>query len=229
MHLYDLEQRVFDRQREKAVRTAVGKLSLRQRVVIAARFGLDDGRPQTLDQAAATLGKIEGHTLGRERIRQIECRALLYLKVRGGLYDVAGVKNPAKVFDPVAFRRHQQGLQAEREAQQRWEEERQALRQAAAEQWQAQQAAKARQAAEAYAAEARARRQRFADQAAARWSPWSNPPPAPRPAAVPVQMLPNTPSAPPSNHYDWMQRSRDDLDRWRAGGRPVNPFDWMKS
>jgi len=224
MHLYDLEQRAFDRQREKAVRTAVSKLSLRQRVVIAARFGLDDGRPQTLDQAAATLGKIEGHTLGRERIRQIECRALLYLKVGGGLYDVAGVKNPAKVFDPVAFRRHQQGLQAEREAQQQqdaaFEVHLAAVRrQAAAERRaaevaaeRAQQAAKARQAAEAYAAEQRAKRQRWAD-----------------PPAVPVQMLPNTPSAPPSNHYDWMQRSRDDLDRWRAGGRPVNPFDWMKS
>jgi len=217
MQLHDLEQRVFDRQRDTAVRTAVSKLPLRQRVVIAARFGLDDGRPQTLDQAAATLGKVDGYTVGRERIRQIECRALRQLKVRGGLQDVAGVKNPAKVFDPAAFRRHQQALQATREALQRLDEERLAL-----------QAARARQAAEAYAAEARAERRRFADQAAARWSPWSNPPPAPRPAAVPVQMLPNTPQPTPSNHYDWMQRAADDLDRWRAGGRPVNPFDWMK-
>ena len=225
MQLHDLEQRVFDRQRDKAVRTAVSKLSPRQRVVIAARFGLDDGWVQTLEQTTATLGKLDGYTVGRERIRQIECRALRHLRYRGGLYDVAGVKNPVKVFDPVAFRRHQQALQATRAAQQRWEEERQSL----AEQWQAQQAARARQAAEAYAAEARAERRRFADQAAARWSPWSNPPPAPRPAAVPVQMLPDTPQPTPSNHYDWMQRSRDDLDRWRAGGRPVNPFDWMKS
>jgi len=225
MQLHDLEQRVFDRQRDKAVRTAVSKLPPRQRVVIAARFGLDDGWVQTLEQTTATLGKLDGYTVGRERIRQIECRALLQLKVRGGLQDVAGVKNPAKVFDPVAFRRHQQALQATRAAQQRMDEERQAL----AEQWQAQQAARARQAAEACAAEARARRQRFANQAAARWSPWSNPPSAPRPAAVPVQMLPDTPQPTPSNHYDWMQRSRDDLDRWRAGGRPVNPFDWMKS
>ena len=224
MQLHDLEQRVFDRQRDKAVRTAVSKLSPRQRVVIAARFGLDDGWVQTLEQTTATLGKLDGYTVGRERIRQIECRALLQLKVRGGLQDVAGVKNPAKVFDPAAFRRHQQALQATRAAQQRMDEERQAL----AEQWQAQQAARARQAAEACAAEARARRQRFADQAAARWSPWSNPPPAPRPAAVPVQMLPDTPQPTPSNHYDWMQRAADDLDRWRAGGRPVNPFDWMK-
>ena len=211
MQLHDLEQRVFDRQRDKAVRTAVGKLPLRQRVVIAARFGLDDGRPQTLDQAAATLGKVDGYTVGRERIRQIECRALRQLKVRGGLQDVAGVKNPVKVFDPVAFRRHQQALQATRAAQQRMDEERQAERALAIEQWQAQQAARARQAAEAYAAEARARRQR-----------WANPP------VVPVQMLPNTPQPTPSNHYDWMQRAADDLDRWRAGGRPVNPFDWMK-
>jgi len=207
MQLHDLEQQVFDRQRDKAVRTAVGKLPLRQRVVIAARFGLDDGWVQTLEQTTATLGKLDGYTVGRERIRQIECRALRHLRYRGGLYDVAGVKNPVKVFDPAAFRRHQQALQATRAAQQRWEEERQAL----AEQWQAQQAARARQAAEAYAAEARARRQR-----------WANPP------VVPVQMLPDTPQPTPSNHYDWMQRAADDLDRWRAGGRPVNPFDWMK-
>jgi len=204
MQLYDLEQRVFEQQRDKAVRKAVAALSPRQRVVIAARFGLDDGRPRTLDDSTIELAKLDGYTVGRERIRQIECRALRHLKVHGGLHDVAGVKSPAKVFDPAQFSAHQRARKAQREAAEQWRAQQRAASERAAEEFAAQRAL----AAEQWQAEQRAKRQRVAA--------------AP---AVPARVLPEMPQPMPSMHYDWMQ-SMAELERWRAGGRPVNPFDW---
>lgn len=213
--MHDLEAHIFRQEQAAAVRKAVDALSLRERVVIAARFGLDGG-VRTLDETAGEIGEAVGHTPTRERVRQIEQKALRHLKARGGLHDVAGVKNPAKTFNAAEFAAHQRALQAQREK---------------TEQWLAQQrAAQARRAAEDFAAQQRAQRaarKPWAEQAVAHSSPWSNPPPSPRPAPGSVRVLPSTPQQPPSNHYDWMQRA-EDLARWRAGGPPINPFDWMK-
>ncbi|WP_277613335.1 sigma-70 family RNA polymerase sigma factor [Cryobacterium sandaracinum] len=47
----------------------------RERSILMSRFGLDGGAPQTLDQIAVVQG------VTRERVRQIEKRALALLKV----------------------------------------------------------------------------------------------------------------------------------------------------
>ena len=49
-------------------------LSHRERTVVQLRFGLDDGRPRTLEE----VGQVFGVT--RERIRQIEAKTLVKLK-----------------------------------------------------------------------------------------------------------------------------------------------------
>jgi RNA polymerase primary sigma factor len=56
------------------VRDALGVLTPRERKVIELRFGIQDGRPRTLD--------VVGHELGvtRERARQIEAQALNKLR-----------------------------------------------------------------------------------------------------------------------------------------------------
>jgi RNA polymerase primary sigma factor len=53
---------------------ALQHLNPRMRRVLALRFGLEDGRPQTLEQVGAGLG------ITRERVRQLEARALRELR-----------------------------------------------------------------------------------------------------------------------------------------------------
>jgi DNA-directed RNA polymerase sigma subunit (sigma70/sigma32) len=52
-------------------------LSPRERAVLRLRFGLDDGRPQTLAQVAALYGITE------QRVRQIEAQAFRKLRPPG--------------------------------------------------------------------------------------------------------------------------------------------------
>jgi len=63
-----------------------GLHSAREQRVLWLRFGLDDGRPRTLEEVGAEFN------VTRERIRQIEARALRKLKVAQArkLYDAAG-------------------------------------------------------------------------------------------------------------------------------------------
>jgi len=56
------------------VRDILGSLSYREQKVLSLRFGLEDGHPRTLEE----VGKFFGVT--RERIRQIEAKALRKLK-----------------------------------------------------------------------------------------------------------------------------------------------------
>lgn len=64
----------------------LGHLPLRERVVIRLRFGLDGGRPRTLEEIGQRLG------LTRERIRQLEAQALEKLRHAAD----------ASVFDEIA-------------------------------------------------------------------------------------------------------------------------------
>ncbi len=57
-----------------AVRAALATLPPRERAILAARHGLDDMPPRTLDEIGRGLG------LTRERVRQIEARALRQLR-----------------------------------------------------------------------------------------------------------------------------------------------------
>ena len=59
---------------QEQIRDVLGELSSREEAIINERFGLIDGNPLTLDQIA----KIHGVT--RERIRQLEARALTKLR-----------------------------------------------------------------------------------------------------------------------------------------------------
>jgi RNA polymerase primary sigma factor len=72
-------EEVTDLVKREQVLRVLGALPLRESSVLRLRFGLDDGRPRTLDEV--------GHVFGvtRERIRQIEARTLARLKV---LHDV---------------------------------------------------------------------------------------------------------------------------------------------
>ncbi len=55
--------------------TVLGTLSGREHAVLRLRFGLDDGRPRTLEEVGQEFG------VTRERIRQIEARSLSKLKL----------------------------------------------------------------------------------------------------------------------------------------------------
>ena len=65
-------------QEQRRTRERIGEvlrsLTPREREVIELRFGLRDGHPRTLDEVARTYG------ITRERIRQIEAKALRKLK-----------------------------------------------------------------------------------------------------------------------------------------------------
>jgi RNA polymerase primary sigma factor len=58
------------------VREVLGTLSERESRILALRFGLDDGRPKTLEEVG------EHFAVTRERIRQIQEEALLKLRTR---------------------------------------------------------------------------------------------------------------------------------------------------
>ena len=61
----------------KDITKALRCLTLKEASVIRLRFGLDSGRQRTLEE----VGKILGVT--RERVRQLECRALKKLRQPG--------------------------------------------------------------------------------------------------------------------------------------------------
>ena len=63
----------------RAMEEVLGTLSDRERKVLILRFGLEDGRPRTLEEVGSQFG------VTRERIRQIEKAALKKLR-----FSVAG-------------------------------------------------------------------------------------------------------------------------------------------
>lgn len=70
----DPEREILARMRREAVEEALSSLKEREQKVIRLRFGLDDGRPRTLEEVGAVFG------VTRERIRQIEKNALRSMK-----------------------------------------------------------------------------------------------------------------------------------------------------
>ena len=76
------EAAVTRSQREHELRAALEELGDRTRLVLEARFGLNDREPATLEQVGAEIG------VTRERVRQIETRALRELEAKNpGLRD----------------------------------------------------------------------------------------------------------------------------------------------
>jgi RNA polymerase primary sigma factor len=76
------EAAVTRSQREQELRAALDELGDRTRLVLEARFGLNDREPATLEQVGAEIG------VTRERVRQIETRALRELEAKNpGLRD----------------------------------------------------------------------------------------------------------------------------------------------
>lgn len=70
----DPERETMDRMMREALEEALSSLQEREEKVIRLRFGLDDGRPRTLEEVGAVFG------VTRERIRQIEKNALRRMK-----------------------------------------------------------------------------------------------------------------------------------------------------
>jgi RNA polymerase primary sigma factor len=76
------EAAVTRSQREQELRAALDELGDRTRLVLEARFGLNDREPATLEQVGVEIG------VTRERVRQIETRALRELEAKNpGLRD----------------------------------------------------------------------------------------------------------------------------------------------
>jgi RNA polymerase primary sigma factor len=65
------------------------RLPARERAVLAARFGLDDEPPRTLEEVGAGLG------CTKEWVRQLEARALARLRAMAGAVPGAGVRSGA--------------------------------------------------------------------------------------------------------------------------------------
>ena len=68
------DDQVAGRERHKQLHDALDALNERTRRVLEARFGLDDREPATLEQVGSEIG------VTRERVRQIEARALRELE-----------------------------------------------------------------------------------------------------------------------------------------------------
>lgn len=76
--LPDPEEVATRRDRARAIELALAELPPRDRTILRRRFGLHGGEPETLEQIGAHFG------LTRERIRQLERRALQRLRDRPG-------------------------------------------------------------------------------------------------------------------------------------------------
>jgi len=75
VHSDQPDERTAVRQRATEIASALSQLNPRMRHVLALRFGLDGERPQTLEEVGVGLG------ITRERVRQLESRALRELRI----------------------------------------------------------------------------------------------------------------------------------------------------
>ncbi|MCP4895598.1 MAG: RNA polymerase sigma factor RpoD/SigA [bacterium] len=82
--LPDTDERTVRDSFERALRDALADLPERERCVLELRFGLEDDQPKTLREIGEML------SLSRERVRQIENRALNQLRRSHKTRDLAG-------------------------------------------------------------------------------------------------------------------------------------------
>ncbi|MGZ4430544.1 MAG: sigma-70 family RNA polymerase sigma factor [Gaiellales bacterium] len=75
-HAQPPDDHVAGRQRQRQLQAALESLNERTRRVLEARFGLGDREPATLEQVGTEIG------VTRERVRQIETRALRELEIK---------------------------------------------------------------------------------------------------------------------------------------------------
>jgi RNA polymerase primary sigma factor len=75
VHALAPHEQTADQARTKELAGALDQLNPRMRRVLALRFGLDGGLPRTLEEVGTQLG------ITRERVRQLETRALRELRV----------------------------------------------------------------------------------------------------------------------------------------------------
>ena len=68
------EQETSEKFRSSELAKAMLRLKPRQQRVLIERFGLEDGKPKTLEEVGVLLG------ITRERVRQLETRALRELR-----------------------------------------------------------------------------------------------------------------------------------------------------
>jgi RNA polymerase primary sigma factor len=80
----DTDELLLRRSFSRAVSDALAELPERERRVLELRFGLDDDQPKTLREIGEILG------LSRERVRQIESRALNKLRRSHKRYSLQG-------------------------------------------------------------------------------------------------------------------------------------------
>ena len=73
---YSLEDEAISNARIDEIREMIDSLNEREREIILLRFGFEDGNPYTLEQVGAKFN------LTRERIRQIEAKAIRKLKIK---------------------------------------------------------------------------------------------------------------------------------------------------
>jgi RNA polymerase sigma factor (sigma-70 family) len=77
--------RVAERARREELIRALGTLDRREQTVLVLRYGLDEKPPRTLSAVGAHLG------ITRERVRQIETKALSKLRHPSTMYDLQGL------------------------------------------------------------------------------------------------------------------------------------------
>lgn len=77
------EETAIETLAQEEVRQALSKLSERERRILTLRFGLDDNGQRTLDEVGKEFG------LTRERVRQIQVKALRRLRKPGALTHIA--------------------------------------------------------------------------------------------------------------------------------------------
>jgi RNA polymerase primary sigma factor len=85
--LPDTDERIIKESFTRAMADALADLPKRERRVLELRFGLEDDQPKTLREIGEQLG------LSRERVRQIESRALNKLRRSHKTRALAGYLN----------------------------------------------------------------------------------------------------------------------------------------